>query len=91
MKYAYYPGCSLHSTAKEYGVSAQAVCQLLEIELEEVPRWTCCGATSAHSIDRLLSVALPVKYCLEASHRQCTSAKPCQLKRILFHPSVLAE
>ncbi len=65
MKYAYYPGCSLHSTAKEYGVSTQAVCQLLEIEIEEVPRWTCCGATSAHSIDRLLSVALPVKNLLQ--------------------------
>ena len=65
MKYAYYPGCSLHSTAREYGESAQALCQLLEIQLEEVPEWTCCGATSAHSTDRLLSVALPVKNLLE--------------------------
>ena len=65
MKYAYYPGCSLHSTAREYGESTQALCHLLEIELEEVPEWTCCGATSAHSIDRLLSIALPVKNLLE--------------------------
>lgn len=65
MKYAYYPGCSLHSTSKEYDLSTQAVCRLLEIELEEVPGWTCCGATSAHSINRLLSLALPVRNLLE--------------------------
>jgi heterodisulfide reductase subunit B len=61
MKYAYYPGCSLHSTAKEYDVSARVVCQALEIELQEIPGWICCGASSAHMTSRLLSTVLPVK------------------------------
>jgi heterodisulfide reductase subunit B len=61
MKYAYYPGCSLLSTSKEYNISTKAVCQTLGIELVEIPDWTCCGATSAHSSDELLSYALPIK------------------------------
>lgn len=61
MKLAYYPGCSLHGTAKEYDLSTQAVCKELGIELEEVPDWNCCGATSAHSLDRELALTLPAR------------------------------
>jgi heterodisulfide reductase subunit B len=61
MKYAYYPGCSLHSTARDYDLSTQAVCQALDIELEEIPDWVCCGASSAHMTSELLSIALPVR------------------------------
>lgn len=61
MKYAYYPGCSLHSTAKEYDRSLRAVCEKVGIELEEVKNWICCGSTPAHTTSRLLSLALPLK------------------------------
>jgi heterodisulfide reductase subunit B len=66
MKYAYYPGCSLHSTGKDYDLSAQAVCRALEIELLEIPDWNCCGASSGHATSKLLSVALPVQDLLTA-------------------------
>jgi len=61
MRYAYYPGCSLHSTAKEFDLSTRAVCQRLGIELVEIPDWICCGATPAHVSMHLLGVVLPVK------------------------------
>jgi len=61
MKYAYYPGCSLHSTARDYDISTKAVCEALDIDLAEVPDWNCCGASSAHMTSELLSLALPVK------------------------------
>jgi len=61
VKYAYYPGCSLHSTAKEYDRSLRAVCEKVGIELEEVKNWICCGSTPAHSTSKLLSLALPLK------------------------------
>jgi len=61
MKYAYYPGCSLHSTAKEYDRSLRAVCEKVGIELEEVKNWICCGSTPAHATSKLLSLALPLK------------------------------
>ncbi len=60
MKYAYYPGCSLHSAGSEFDLSMRQVCPRLGIELEEIPGWICCGTTAAHSCSRLLSVALPL-------------------------------
>ncbi len=58
MKYAYYPGCSLESTAKIYDLSVRAVCSNLGIELAELPDWSCCGASSGHSTNYWLAHAL---------------------------------
>jgi len=66
MKYAYFPGCSLHSTAKEYDLSTRAVAKALGIELIDIPDWICCGATPAHITMHLLSLSLPVKNLLLA-------------------------
>jgi len=66
MKYAYFPGCSLHSTAKEYDISTREVANALGIELIEIPDWVCCGATPAHITMHLLSLALPVKNLIKA-------------------------
>lgn len=59
MRYAYYPGCTQETTAKEYNQSVFAVCQALGIELAELPDWNCCGASSGHSTNYWLSHALP--------------------------------
>ncbi|MDD5313293.1 MAG: CoB--CoM heterodisulfide reductase iron-sulfur subunit B family protein [Dehalococcoidia bacterium] len=59
MRYAYYPGCSSHSTARDMHESAAAVANKLGIELVEIYGWSCCGATSAHQTDRVLAAALP--------------------------------
>ena len=77
MRYAYYPGCSLHATAKDYDMSARAVCQALGIELQEIPDWVCCGASSAHSTSELLSLALPVKDLLNAKEMGLDTAVCC--------------
>jgi len=60
MKYLYYPGCSLHSTAVEYGDSFKRICKQLDIELKEIDNWVCCGTTPAHSSSKFLSVTLPI-------------------------------
>jgi len=57
----YYPGCSLHGTGKEYDLSTRAVAGALDVTLEEVRDWSCCGATSGHATNHLLSVALPAR------------------------------
>ena len=66
MTYAYYPGCSLHATAVDYNESTEAVAEVLGIELVEVPGWSCCGSTPAHSTDELLATALPAKNLIAA-------------------------
>ncbi len=57
---AYYPGCSLHGTSGEFDASFRATARALDLTLLEIPGWECCGNTAAHSINRLLSTALPV-------------------------------
>ena len=59
MKFSYYPGCSLDSTAKEYDMSVHSVCKELDVELQELPDWNCCGASSGHCTNLKLSLALP--------------------------------
>lgn len=61
LNYSYYPGCSLHASAKEYDESTRALFKALEIGLKEVPDWICCGATPAHNVDELLSLSLCAK------------------------------
>ena len=56
---AYYPGCSLHGTAKELDASFRAAAAAFDIHLDEIPGWECCGNTAAHSAHRLLAAALP--------------------------------
>jgi heterodisulfide reductase subunit B len=58
---AYYPGCSLHGTSREFDESLRAVAVELGIGLEEVDDWSCCGASSAHATDHLLGVALAAR------------------------------
>jgi heterodisulfide reductase subunit B len=60
-KYAYYPGCSGQSTSSEYEVSTRAVCRALGLELAEIPDWSCCGSTPAHTVDHVLSAALAAR------------------------------
>jgi heterodisulfide reductase subunit B len=59
MRYAYYPGCSAESTARDMHQSTLAVARALGIDLVEPKGWTCCGATAGHQTDRLLAVSLP--------------------------------
>ncbi len=61
MKYAYYPGCSLTESAVEFDVSSRAVLEFLGAELEEIPDWTCCGASAAEPVSKLMNYALPAR------------------------------
>ncbi|MHC4560460.1 MAG: CoB--CoM heterodisulfide reductase iron-sulfur subunit B family protein [Planctomycetota bacterium] len=65
-QYAYYPGCSLHSTGSEYDVSFRAVCEKLGIDIREIEGWICCGTSPAHCTSRLLSLALPFENLCQA-------------------------
>ena len=59
LSFSYFPGCSQSGSAEEFGLSTEAVCGALGIELEELPDWSCCGASSAHMTNDALSIALP--------------------------------
>jgi heterodisulfide reductase subunit B len=62
MKYAYFPGCSIHASAKEYAMAAQAINKHLDVELVEIPEWNCCGAIDAvYAYNPLLSISLSAR------------------------------
>jgi len=66
MRVGYYPGCSLSGTGRDFGESMNAVAKALGIELCEIPKWTCCGSSSGHMTNRLVSIALPANVLLKA-------------------------
>jgi heterodisulfide reductase subunit B len=54
LKVAYYPGCSLNSTAIDFNTSIKKLYGTLGVELEEIEDWNCCGTTPAQNISREL-------------------------------------
>jgi len=61
LRYAYYPGCSLSTGAKEYDISVRAVFAQLGIELVELEDWNCCGAVHAGVNSAEAGVVLPAR------------------------------
>jgi heterodisulfide reductase subunit B len=57
----YYPGCSLHSLAKEFDRSARASLEVLGFKLVEPDGWICCGSTPAHKVDHELATRMPLE------------------------------
>jgi heterodisulfide reductase subunit B len=77
--YSYFPGCSLHGTAKEYDRSLRLVAGKLGVELREIEDWTCCGATAAHSTDERLSLSLSARNLRLAAEAGRPLLAPCAM------------
>jgi len=79
MRFSYFPGCSMDATAVCYKLSAEYVAKHIGLELCEIPDWNCCGATSAHSTNHDLALALPARNLAlaekEGLHLDCVT--PC--------------
>lgn len=61
MRCLYYPGCSLKCTGRSYEESVRAVFEALDIGLEELRDWNCCGATAYMSVDEVKAFALAAR------------------------------
>ncbi|MEJ2382667.1 MAG: CoB--CoM heterodisulfide reductase iron-sulfur subunit B family protein [Gammaproteobacteria bacterium] len=50
-EYSFYPGCSSQkaASASNYEVSVQAMCDELDIQLNEIPDWNCCSASIGYA------------------------------------------
>jgi heterodisulfide reductase subunit B len=58
LKYIFYPGCSMERSARAYLDSLMAIRETLDIELEEIDDWNCCGATEFMAVSPLGGHAL---------------------------------
>lgn len=54
MKITYYPGCTLKSNAKNFEDSTLCSLKELGVEVEELPRWNCCGTVYSLATDDLI-------------------------------------
>jgi len=57
-KYLFYPGCSMESSAKAYMQSMNAVLEPLDLQMEEIEDWNCCGATEYLGINLIPAYSL---------------------------------
>ncbi|MCZ7356415.1 MAG: CoB--CoM heterodisulfide reductase iron-sulfur subunit B family protein [Candidatus Methanoperedens sp.] len=78
MKLAYYPGCTLHGTAREYDASTKGVCKAAGIELVEIEDWNCCGALEA-IFDKELSMGLSARNNMLAQKTGLDLVIPCSI------------
>jgi len=77
MRFAYYPGCTAKSTAIEYGQSVEDISRYLGVDLEEIPDWNCCGASSGHVTNHELAIALPSRNLALAEKMSLDIVTPC--------------
>jgi len=61
MKVSYYPGCTLKTKAMNLDVSARRAMEVLGVDMEELPRWNCCGAVYSLTDDDLIHQIAPVR------------------------------
>jgi heterodisulfide reductase subunit B len=58
-------------------LSSEAVFKALDIELLEIEEWSCCGASSAHSLNHQLSLSLPGRNLVLADDTGLDMMIPC--------------
>jgi heterodisulfide reductase subunit B len=69
MKVSYYPGCTLKTKARNLEDAAIASMDVLGIDLEELPRWNCCGAVHSLADDDLIHQIAPVRDLIRAKEQ----------------------
>jgi len=77
MKYAYYPGCSLEASAKGYDESTRFVFRALDLELEDIEDWNCCGATYYMSTKETISLVISARNLALAEKQGLDIVAPC--------------
>jgi len=66
MKLPYYPGCTLKANAKHFEDSAIAALDKLDLQLEEMKDWVCCGTVFSMTTDDLMLQLSSIRNLLRA-------------------------
>lgn len=59
-KLIYYPGCTLKNAARNFDVSTVSSMARLDVEVEELDRWNCCGTVHALGSENIMNRIAPV-------------------------------
>ncbi|MDZ7761642.1 MAG: heterodisulfide reductase-related iron-sulfur binding cluster [Desulfovermiculus sp.] len=80
---AFFPGCSMATSAQENFASLRSFCLNIGYELHEIPDWNCCGTSSAHAVNSELAFELACRnLALMHSYEQVLIACPSCFKRL---------
>ncbi|MBI5436380.1 MAG: CoB--CoM heterodisulfide reductase iron-sulfur subunit B family protein [Nitrosomonadales bacterium] len=60
MKLVYYPGCTLKNQATNFDVSTVSSMAKLDVEVEEMAQWNCCGTVHALDSDNVMNRVAPI-------------------------------
>ena len=77
MKYAYFPGCSLKGTGRAYEESLLEILRALDVEIQELPDWNCCGATAYMAVDEIKAFTLAARNLAIAEKQGGDLMAPC--------------
>jgi len=83
-EYAYYPGCSVKGTAKQYEESLLATFGALGLTLTELEDWNCCGSTLTLGVDELKSFTMVARNLALAEKTGLDVVTPCSACYLLF-------
>lgn len=72
MKLIYYPGCTLKNHARNFDVSTVSSMAELDVEVEELERWNCCGTVHALASDDLMHRMAPVTNLIRVKEAQAS-------------------
>lgn len=70
MKLKYYPGCTLKNSARNFDVSTVSSMAELDVEVEELSRWNCCGTVHALDADNVMNRVAPVTNLIRVKEEQ---------------------
>lgn len=80
--FLYYPGCSMDASAVAYADSLAAISGPLNLRLDEIDDWSCCGASEYMGVGQLRAFALIARN-LALAERQKNGSRtvvaPCSL------------
>jgi heterodisulfide reductase subunit B len=77
LQFAYYPGCSLETTARPYDLSIREVFKTLDVGLQEIEDWNCCGATMYMSVNKTVGNAISARNLAIAQKMGMDICAPC--------------
>ncbi|NPA25282.1 MAG: disulfide reductase [Deltaproteobacteria bacterium] len=69
MRYSYFPGCTLYTKAKKLDDAGRECSLKLGFELDELPDWTCCGATFPLVNDQHMLMSGPTRILADTKDR----------------------
>jgi heterodisulfide reductase subunit B len=66
LELSYMPGCTLKTKARNFETTTLKLLELLDVQVEELPDWYCCGTTYSLASDNVMNHLGPIRTLVKA-------------------------